>query len=70
MPIGGSDFDLAPWAYNELPINDTDLSNFTKLDDRDLTRVKDGKNYKSSYSHISLYCFIVNSTERFKKCHR
>lgn len=39
IPIGGSDFDLAPWAYNELPTHDANLSNFRKLDDRDLKRV-------------------------------
>ncbi|KAM7359469.1 glucocerebrosidase 1b [Cochliomyia hominivorax] len=35
MSIGGSDFDLEPWAYNELPENDRLLTNFTKLDARD-----------------------------------
>lgn len=35
IPIGGCDFDLAPWGYNELPKNDAGLSNFTKLDPRD-----------------------------------
>lgn len=40
MPIGGCDFDLQPWAYNEFPLNDAALSNFTKLDDRDLRKVK------------------------------
>lgn len=35
MSIGGSDFDLEPWAYNEWPQNDKTLSNFTKLDHRD-----------------------------------
>ncbi|XP_053667414.1 lysosomal acid glucosylceramidase [Anopheles marshallii] len=39
IPIGGCDFDLAPWAYNELPINDGSLSNFTLLDERDLVKV-------------------------------
>uniref|UniRef100_A0A182IUS7 Glucosylceramidase n=1 Tax=Anopheles atroparvus TaxID=41427 RepID=A0A182IUS7_ANOAO len=39
IPIGGCDFDLDPWAYNELPVNDAALSNFTKLDDRDLVKV-------------------------------
>lgn len=39
VPIGGCDFDLAPWAYNEYPENDPQLSNFTKLDQRDLDRV-------------------------------
>lgn len=35
IPIGGCDFDLAPWAYNELPSEDQTLSNFTRLDPRD-----------------------------------
>lgn len=39
IPIGGSDFDLTPWAYNEIPAHDKNLSNFQKLDDRDLKRV-------------------------------
>ncbi|XP_055305815.1 lysosomal acid glucosylceramidase-like [Sitodiplosis mosellana] len=38
IPIGGCDFDLRPWAYNEQPIDDQKLSNFTKLDARDLRR--------------------------------
>lgn len=40
IPIGGTDFDHAPWAYNELPENDTSLSGFTELDQRDLHRVE------------------------------
>lgn len=40
IPIGGCDFDLAPWAYNEQPINDEKLSNFTRLDSRDLRRIQ------------------------------
>lgn len=39
VPIGGCDFDLEPWAYNESPVNDRCLSNFTSLDERDLDRV-------------------------------
>lgn len=35
VPIAGCDFDLDPWAYNEVPENDSSLSNFTKLDARD-----------------------------------
>ncbi|XP_063705245.1 lysosomal acid glucosylceramidase [Culicoides brevitarsis] len=38
--IGGCDFDLKPWAYNELPEHDAKLSNFTELDARDLLKVK------------------------------
>ncbi|XP_075170528.1 lysosomal acid glucosylceramidase-like [Haematobia irritans] len=40
MSIGGCDFDLAPWAYNEEPANDPHLTNFTKLDPRDQTKVE------------------------------
>lgn len=40
VPIGGCDFDLAPWAYNEQPENDAALSNFTCLDGRDLHRIE------------------------------
>ncbi|XP_067626974.1 lysosomal acid glucosylceramidase-like [Eurosta solidaginis] len=39
-PIGGCDFDLEPWAYNELPENDANLSNFTKLDPRDEVKIQ------------------------------
>lgn len=39
IPIGGSDFDMEPWAYNETPVNDILLTNFTELDPRDLHRV-------------------------------
>ncbi|XP_050327113.1 lysosomal acid glucosylceramidase-like isoform X1 [Bactrocera neohumeralis] len=44
--IGGSDFELAPWAYNELPENDTTLSNFTQLDSRDEKRIEQIKRLK------------------------
>ncbi|XP_049303747.1 lysosomal acid glucosylceramidase-like isoform X2 [Bactrocera dorsalis] len=44
--IGGSDFELAPWAYNELPENDTTLSNFTQLDPRDEKRIEQIKRLK------------------------
>lgn len=37
--IGGCDFDLVPWAYNEIPKHDSVLSNFTELDGRDLLKV-------------------------------
>lgn len=38
VPIGGCDFDLSPWAYNEQPENDVHLSNFKNLDSRDIKR--------------------------------
>lgn len=44
--IGGCDFDLAPWAYNELPENDALLTNFTKLDPRDVVKVEQIKRLK------------------------
>jgi len=37
--IGGCDFDLVPWAYNEEPEGDHLLSNFTELDQRDLLKL-------------------------------
>lgn len=50
MPIGGCDFDLEPWAYNELPVNDLTLSNFTQLDPRDIENVNEKNN-----SHTILF---------------
>lgn len=38
MPIGGCDFDLEPWTYNEYPENDTQLTNFTALHPKDELR--------------------------------
>ncbi|XP_065074238.1 lysosomal acid glucosylceramidase [Ochlerotatus camptorhynchus] len=40
IPIGGCDFDLKPWAYNEAPVNDGKLSNFTELDRRDVVKIE------------------------------
>ncbi|XP_058840027.1 lysosomal acid glucosylceramidase-like [Topomyia yanbarensis] len=39
IPIGGCDFDLKPWAYNELPVDDPMLTNFTVLDERDTSKI-------------------------------
>ncbi|XP_064550259.1 lysosomal acid glucosylceramidase [Drosophila montana] len=47
MSIGASDFDLQPWAYNELPRNDPSLSNFTTLDARDLQKIEQLKRLKA-----------------------
>lgn len=38
MPIGGCDFDLEPWTYNEYPENDIQLTNFTQLHPVDESR--------------------------------
>lgn len=48
MPIGGCDFDLEPWTYNEYPENDVKLTNFTKLDPRDKQRTDFIKELKST----------------------
>jgi glucosylceramidase len=40
MSIGGCDFDIAPWTYNEQPEHDPYLTNFTQLDERDIDKVK------------------------------
>lgn len=40
MSMGGSDFDLGPWAYNEKPENETILTGMDQLDDRDVIRVE------------------------------
>lgn len=50
IPIGGSDFDLDPWAYNEYPENDLYLTNFTTLDHRDLLIVDHIKSIESILS--------------------
>lgn len=38
IPIGGTDFDLEPWAYDMQSENDTMLTHFTELDYRDKIR--------------------------------
>lgn len=38
IPIGGSDYDLEQWTYAMEPENDTELSSFTELDERDKIR--------------------------------
>lgn len=44
--IGGCDFDLEPWAYNENPQYDKNLTNFDKLDPRDLLKIQQIKRIK------------------------
>lgn len=38
LPIGGCDFDLEPWVYNEWPQNDLKLTNFSELHSYDVLR--------------------------------
>lgn len=40
FPIGGCDFDLEPWAYNESPEHDPYLTKFNSLDPRDLEKIE------------------------------
>jgi glucosylceramidase len=40
FPIGGCDFDVEPWAYNEYPEHDPFLTGFTKIDGRDVEKIK------------------------------
>lgn len=47
IAIGGSDFDLSPWSYNDWPKDDLALSSFTKLDARDLVIIKRIKKIKA-----------------------
>lgn len=39
IPLGGSDFSVKPWAYNEFPEDDYEVSNINELDSRDVDRV-------------------------------
>jgi glucosylceramidase len=52
IPIGGCDFDIEPWAY-EFP-DDFQLSNFTRLDERDLDRIKEIKVLQSISSNFDI----------------
>lgn len=56
LPIGGCDFDLEPWAYNEYPENDPNLTNFTAKhsnDDRRIDLLKEMMNF-SQNSNIKI----------------
>ncbi len=61
IPIGGCDFDLAPWAYNEKPEHDPYLKNFTALDDRDLEKIHQIKELKKVILEISgiIFNFLI-----------
>ena len=63
IPIGGCDFDLEPWSYNESPQNDRELSNFTSLDRRDIERLKQLKNLVEVSGNSDIK--IVGSAWRF-----
>jgi glucosylceramidase len=56
-PIGGTDSDVAPWAYNETPENDTLLSNFNKLDQRDEIKVRFFKDIKNVTNNTDIKYF-------------
>lgn len=46
MSIGGCDFDLEPWAYNEYPEHDPLLSTMKAVDKRDLAKLEQIKELK------------------------
>ncbi|EDW67997.1 lysosomal acid glucosylceramidase [Drosophila virilis] len=47
VAMGGCDFDLEAWSYNEQPENETILTGMEKLDDRDVIRVEQIKRLKA-----------------------
>lgn len=51
MSIGGSDFDISPWSYNDSPTDDGNLTNFTKLDPRDIKLVENIRKIKEILSN-------------------
>lgn len=59
IPLGGSDFSDAPWAYNEQPENDVELSNMTMLHPLDQRRVDQIRELKT---------LMPNSTLKFMLC--
>lgn len=66
VPIGGSDFDMAPWAYNESPVDDKALSNFTKLDQRDWDRVSQNQStFINQHDNVLLF-LQIEQIERMK----
>ncbi|XP_055906513.1 lysosomal acid glucosylceramidase-like [Eupeodes corollae] len=71
MPIGGTDFDLEPWAYNEEPEDDKDLSNFTKLNDLDEEKIKQIERLKSvaNIEHIKILSSAWSPPKWMKTVH-
>lgn len=60
LPIAGCDFDLEPWAYNELPENDLNLTNFTTLHPYDILRTNLLKQLKNVSQNVDIK--IVGAT--------
>ncbi|EDV91464.1 lysosomal acid glucosylceramidase [Drosophila grimshawi] len=54
ISIGGCDFDLNPWAYNEEPQNEVVLTGMDKLHERDVLRVGQIKRMKEVSGETNL----------------
>lgn len=54
LPIGGCDFDLEPWTYNEFPENDLNLTNFTTLHPNDILRTNLIKQLKNVSQNVEI----------------
>lgn len=68
IPIGGCDFSVSPWAYNEFPEDDLQLSNITQLDPRDKQRIQFLKDLeKSSQRNDLKYMFATWSPPKWMK---
>lgn len=57
LSIGGCDFDLEPWAYNEYPEHDPLLTGFTKLDKRDLEKIEQIGDLKKATGNFDIKLF-------------
>lgn len=59
IPLGGSDFSVGPWSYNEFPEDDYEVSNMNELDPRDVDRVafiKELEKYTNRTDLLYLFC--------------
>lgn len=76
MPIGGCDFDVEPWTYNQYPENDVTLSNFTELHPKDVLRteiirecMKATENFQAKIIGVSWgMFFFCNEKKAFVNC--
>ncbi|KAJ6623025.1 Lysosomal acid glucosylceramidase, partial [Pseudolycoriella hygida] len=59
LTIGGSSFDLVPWAYSDAPEFDVSLPTFNKLDQRDIQRNLQIKEILKISKHSDFKIFSV-----------
>lgn len=57
IPIGGCDFDLEPWAYNESPPHDFELTSFKQLDPRDIEKINQISELKNVADNYDIKVF-------------